>query len=203
MRIMIPLSVIIPSYNEEKNLKRLLRSLSFIEPDEVIVVDGGSQDRTTSIALREGAKVILSEKGRGYQLRKGAEASRGELLLFLHGDTFFEERIDLRRYYFKGFKAGFFELCFDYKPGFSLVILERLINLRASLFSLPYGDQGLFIEREIYFQLGGFKEMPLLEDLDFVLRLRKLYPPKALPHKIIVSSRKLISRFPLYPFFVR
>lgn len=198
----LTLSVIIPTYNEEKHLGRLLKSLAYVDPDEVIVVDGGSNDRTCNIAIEEGARVINAEKGRGSQLKKGALASCGELLLFLHADTYFTEKIDLRRLYLSGIRAGFFKLVFDVKRGLSLSILERLINLRARLFSLPYGDHGLFIERKLYFEADGFSDLPFLEDLDFVLRLRKLYPPKYLPHKIVVSSRKHLSKIPLYPFIV-
>ncbi|MCS7150683.1 MAG: TIGR04283 family arsenosugar biosynthesis glycosyltransferase [Caldimicrobium sp.] len=198
----LTLSVIIPTYNEEKRLGRLLKSLAYVDPDEVKVVDGGSNDETCKIAIKQGARVINAEKGRGSQLKKGALASCGELLLFLHADTYFTEKIDLRGLYLSGIRAGFFELVFDVKRGLSLSILERLINLRARIFSLPYGDQGLFIERKLYFEADEFSAIPFLEDLDFVLRLRKLCPPKNFPHKIVVSSRKHLSKIPLFPFIV-
>lgn len=194
------LSVIIPTLNEEKYLPLVLKSLKLISPDEVIVVDGGSKDKTYEIAKSLGARVILSEKGRGNQLKAGAEASKGDLLLFLHADTQILDKICLKTLYKKGIMAGYFRLTYKSNK-ISLKIYEKLINLRSRVFHLPYGDQGIFVERKLYERLGGFKEYPFLEDFDFIWRLRRVYPPVELPGKILVSSRKLNSKIPLYPFW--
>lgn len=195
------LSVIIPAFNEERALPLALKSLELLDPDEVLVVDGGSKDNTRKIAESFGAKVILSKKGRGLQLRKGAELAQEELLFFMHADCLILDKINLRNLYCSGLKAGFFKLIYN-DNRFSLKVLERLINLRARLLHLPYGDQGLFIEKTLYEKIGGFRDYPFLEDFDLVLRLRKVSPPKELPGSILVSSRKFNSSMPLYPFWV-
>ncbi|MFN3504987.1 MAG: TIGR04283 family arsenosugar biosynthesis glycosyltransferase [Caldimicrobium sp.] len=195
------ISVIIPTYNEEKYLPKLLKSLSLINPGEVIVVDGKSIDKTKKIASSFGAKFLLSERRRGFQLHKGALEAKGNFLLFLHADTHFNEKIDLGKAIKKGIRAGFFYLKFEENTP-SLRILERLINFRAKTFSLPYGDQGLFIERDLYFQIGGYKNLPFLEDFDFIRRLKKVYPPYCLGHTLMVSGRKFQSKLPGYPFWI-
>lgn len=196
----LTLSVIIPTFNEEIHLSLAIRSLENLTPDEVIVVDGGSKDQTQFIAKSLGARVIECEKGRGVQLKRGAEIAKGDLLFFMHADCQILDKIDLRALYQRGIKAGFLRLVYE-KKGFSLKVLEKLINLRARLFHLPYGDQGLFVERVLYEKIGGFKEYPFLEDLDFILRLRKIFPPKELPGRILVSSKKMESKLPFYPFW--
>ncbi len=197
----LTLSVIIPTLNEERYLSKALESLELIAPDEVIVVDGGSTDKTCEIAHDFGAKVILSDRGRGKQLKIGAEIAKGDLLFFMHADCQILNKICLKGIYKKGIRAGYFRLTYNTKE-FSLKLLENLINLRAKFFHLPYGDQGLFIEKELYEKIGGFKEFPFLEDFDLILRLRKIFPPVELPGKILVSSRKFRSSFPFYPFWI-
>ncbi|MFN4196527.1 MAG: TIGR04283 family arsenosugar biosynthesis glycosyltransferase [Caldimicrobium sp.] len=194
-------SVIIPTYNEEKYLPKLLKSLAFLNPDEVIVVDGKSTDNTGQIAYSFGAKFISCERGRGLQLHRGALEAKGNFLLFLHADTYLNERIDLSIITKKGIKAGFFNLKFE-ENNLSLRILARLINFRAKTLFLPYGDQGLFIDRDLYFQIGGYRNLPFLEDFDLIRRLKKVYLPRCLEHTLIVSGRKFQSKIPGYPFWI-
>jgi rSAM/selenodomain-associated transferase 2 len=142
---------------------------------EVLVVDGGSVDDTVARARRAGARVISSPRGRGPQLAAGAEAGEADWLLFLHADTrlapgwsghvavFIQAGAD-------GDRAAVFTLAFD-DSSIHARALARLANWRARRFALPYGDQGLIISRGFYDRLGGFRPLPLMEDVDLVRRI--------------------------------
>ncbi len=178
------LSVVIPTLNAERSLTRTLAAL--IRPTvrglvkDVVVTDGGSTDGTRGIAETAGAKFIEGPRGRGTQLAAGAQAARGEWLLFLHADTVlqpgWDEEVEtlLDRLEKRGEKgllyAGVFRFALD---DFSLWarLLERLVVWRCWLFGLPYGDQGLLISRANYDRLGGFRPMPIMEDVDLVRRI--------------------------------
>ncbi len=190
------LSVIIPCLNEEKRLLDCIKSAKRLNPFEVIVVDGGSTDRTVEIAEREGARVIKTSRGRGIQLQAGASAAGGEIFLFLHADSVIKEEIDLSKYIKDGYSGGFFRLKFD-DPSLSFRLIEFFANLRSRLFKLPYGDQAIFVKREVFQKTGGFRPYPFLEDIDFVLRLRKMGKVIALKTPVIVSPRRLKRGFPL------
>jgi rSAM/selenodomain-associated transferase 2 len=196
----VQVSVIIPTLNEEEFIKPCLESLSFIDPDEVIVVDGGSRDRTVEIVKSFGVKVISSQPGRGKQLSLGAKLAQGDYLLFLHADCRFTKPVDIRRAIKEGFAWGFFPI--KYEPtNLELKLLSAWINFRSKVFALPFGDQGLIVKRALYEEVGGFKDYPFLEDVDLVLRIRKKGRPKFFPVSLTVSSRKLKPRIPLYPTF--
>ncbi|MFN3479901.1 MAG: TIGR04283 family arsenosugar biosynthesis glycosyltransferase [Thermodesulfovibrionales bacterium] len=198
---MIGLSVIIPTLNEEDCIRIAIKSAKKLNPLEIIVVDGGSTDRTREIAEGEGAIVIESPRGRGTQLNRGASIAKGDILLFLHADSAIPDRVDLKNYLSSKLSGGFFRLKFD-DTSISTRLVESFANLRAGLFSLPYGDQAIFIKKEVFERLGGFKEYPFLEDLEFVIRLRRFGRLKCLPHEIIASSRRLKKGYPLSPVFV-
>lgn len=190
------LSVIIPVLNEEDKISECLRSIKKLNPFEVIVVDGGSIDRTVELAEKDGAKVIEAPKGRGIQLQEGASAARGDILLFLHADSHLKEKVDLPKYIKNGYVGGFFRLRFD-DPSLSFRLIEFFSNIRSRLFKLPYGDQAIFVKKEVFQKTGGFKPYPFLEDIDFALRLRKMGKVIALKTPVIVSPRRLKRRFPL------
>lgn len=164
-------------------------------------MDGGSADRTVEIAKQEGTVVINSSKGRGIQMNLGASIAKGDILLFLHADAIIPDRIKIEQYINNKYAGGFFRLRFD-DPSISTRLVEIFANLRARLFSLPYGDQAIFIKREVFEKIGGFKEYPFLEDLEFVMRLRRFSRLKPLPHKVSVSARRLKKGYPLSPVFV-
>jgi len=188
------ISVIIPTINEANNLPLLLSDLSIIQNEgEILIVDCGSEDKTIDIANIYGAKVYKSkERNRGLQLDIGAKNSKGEWLIFLHADTrltqdwFTKIKSILKGnknyiYYFK-FKINDKEIIYRF--------LEILVNFRSQYFKQPYGDQGLIIHRSIYFKNNGFRKIPLMEDIDFLRRLKNKKDLKQLNIPVFTSSRK-------------
>ena len=191
---MSKISIIIPTINEANNLPLLLSDLLTTYKDgEIIIVDCGSEDRTIDVANIYGAKVYRSkEKNRGLQLDIGAKNSKGEWLIFLHADTrlthdWFRKINSVFNgdknyiYYFK-FKINHKKMIFR--------VLEILVNLRSKFFKQPYGDQGLIIHKTNYFKNNGFRKIPLMEDVDFLRRLKNKKDLKQLNLPIFISSRK-------------
>jgi rSAM/selenodomain-associated transferase 2 len=178
------ISVIIPTLNAERTLAHTLAALvpAVVEGivQEAIVVDGGSSDGTRVIAEAAGTHLIDAPTGRGSQLEAGASHARGDWLLFLHADTVLEpgwaeeaqsfmERVQTGR---RSQAAAFFHFALD-DDGLMPRFVEWLVGLRCHLLALPYGDQGLLISRNLYNRLGGFRPLPLMEDVDLVRRLRR------------------------------
>jgi len=189
------ISIIIPTINEANNLPLLLSDLltTTYKLGEIIIVDCGSEDRTTDLANIYGAKVYQSkERNRGLQLDIGANNSKGDWLIFLHADTrlthdWFRKINPVLKennnyiYYFK-FKINNKKIIFR--------VLEILVNFRSKFFKLPYGDQGLIIHRTTYFKNNGFRKIPIMEDIDFLWRLSNKKDLKQLNLPIFTSSRK-------------
>lgn len=196
------ISVIIPAFNEEVTLKACLESAKGLNPLEIIVVDGGSTDGTREIAQDAGAIAVKSSKGRGIQMNKGASLAEGEILLFLHADTLMPEAgINFPAESLNGYVGGFFKLRFS-DNAISMKLVELFANVRARIFSLPYGDQAIFIRKDVFEKIDGFKEYPFLEDIDLAMRIRKIGKLKYIPLTVIVSSRRLKKGYPLSPIFV-
>ena len=172
------ISVVIPTLNAAQHLPSVFLSISRAAIDglvtEVIVSDGGSSDETCSIAEHAGAKVLTSPQGRGRQLHNGAVSARKPWLLFLHADTRLQEgwEEDASSFIKNGGKecaAAFrFRLA---DSGFRPRSIEAFAAMRCRLMRLPYGDQGLLISRALYDKIGGFGDLPLMEDVDIVRRL--------------------------------
>ena len=191
---MSKISIIIPTINEANNLPLLLSDLSIIQKEgEIIIVDCGSEDKTIDIANIYGAKVFKSkERNRGLQLDIGAKNSKGEWLIFLHADTrLTHDWFKKINSFLKGNKNSIYY--FEFKINHKKIIyrvLEILVNIRSKFFKQPYGDQGLIIHRTNYFKNNGFRKIPLMEDVDFLMRLNQKKDLKQLNFPIFISSRK-------------
>lgn len=180
------ISVVIPTLNADARLGECLNALVAPALDgvvkEVIVVDGGSADATLPMADSFGTRILTAPPGRGGQLRRGAEAAQGEWLLFLHADTVLEEGwAEEALQFIKAHpdKAAVFTLQFDAK-GLAPKLVAGGAMLRTKFMKTPYGDQGLLISKELYEDIGGYAEMPLMEDVEFIRRLMKQKGPQAL-----------------------
>ncbi|MGR3293884.1 MAG: TIGR04283 family arsenosugar biosynthesis glycosyltransferase, partial [Candidatus Scalindua sp.] len=186
-------SIIIPTINEERTISQCLETVVDIPGIEVIVVDGGSTDRTVEIVGQyRDIKVVTSVMGRSVQMNKGAGCASGEILLFLHADCVLsrEAVLNVRDVFgSSSFVGGAFKIRL-LSDKFSYRLIEMGITLRSKLFKLPYGDQGLFVKRSVFEKLGGFREMSICEDLDFVYRLKKQGKIAILDERISSSIRR-------------
>ncbi len=172
----LPISIIIPVLDEETSIPGLLDHLRRFRDAEILVVDGGSRDRTRELVRRGGLRLLTSAPGRGRQQNRGAAAATGDILLFLHSDTRLpaDGPDHVRRLLARpGVAAGAFRLAIQAK-GVSYRLIEAGANLRSRLLQLPWGDQALFMKKEIFESAGGFPDQPLLEELVLLQRLKPL-----------------------------
>lgn len=187
------ISIIIPVLNEENIIQETLLKLKDESGIEIIVVDGGSQDKTVKLVKELGIKVISSSQlGRAYQMNLGAAAATGKILLFLHADTYLPSRytnIVKQTLQKTDVIAGAFELGID-SPRKSLRLVEAIVNWRSRFFSLPYGDQAIFLKASVFQAVGGFSLLPIMEDFDFIQRLKKQGKIAIAPAKITTSDRR-------------
>jgi rSAM/selenodomain-associated transferase 2 len=164
------LSIVIPALDAAATIGACLASVA--GADEMVVVDGGSVDDTVGIVERGGARVVRSPRGRGLQLSAGATAARGDWLLFLHADTRLAPgwREAAEMHMGQSTKAACFRFRLD-SPKWQARLLEAGVAFRVRSLRLPYGDQGLLIPRRLYEEAGGYRALPLMEDVDLVRRI--------------------------------
>lgn len=185
------LSVVIPALNEAGSIESTIKKVSAGD-NEVIVADGGSDDNTVKIARATGVKVISSQRGRAIQQNAGARKAQGRVLLFLHADTLipanfghqiFETLMDHR------VKCGAFRFKSDYDHRV-MRLIEKTVHIRSTLFQMPYGDQALFLTRDVFEQLGGFPLVPIAEDLYLVRKISKIGRIALAPGFAVTSGRR-------------
>jgi rSAM/selenodomain-associated transferase 2/rSAM/selenodomain-associated transferase 1 len=169
------ISVIVPALNEAEHLPQTLLSLKDARDVETVVVDGGSTDGTPEIAKRAGCQLLCSPPSRALQMNAGAQAATGSILVFLHADTRLPERFEdhVRRALDQPrVVAGAFQFRID-GPQRALRLIEWGVNLRSRHLQMPYGDQALFLKAETFRTIGGFPELPIMDDFELVRRLRR------------------------------
>ena len=193
------ISVIIPALNEEASIARAIRSCRDAGPCEVIVVDGGSRDRTVEIASGRADAVIIAPRGRAAQMNAGAAVARGEILLFLHADTLLPgESVPavLGALQDPGVIGGAFRVRLVASPGAgryvraTLWITGRMIGARASVARAFTGDQAIFVRAETFRSVGGYPEIPLMEDVELSRRMRRSGKTVLLPLRVETSGRR-------------
>lgn len=189
----VKISIIIPVLNEALNLSRISSFLQSIQHQghEVIIVDGGSADNTLLMANEVTDKVIVSKAGRALQMNCGANIASGDVLLFLHADTFLPE--NTIQIISQVFQKKHYWGRFDMRLSSSKIIfrvIEKLINLRSCLTSIATGDQAIFVDKKLFHEIGGFAEIALMEDVEISRRLKKIAKPICIKQKVVSSSRR-------------
>jgi len=186
------ISVIIPVLNEARTVAVTLEALIRLSPHEIIVVDGGSTDRTAEICQQFGVKVMVSARGRAQQMNSGAKAASGDILLFLHADTtlpnsaFDDIRLALGDSRYVG---GRFDVELDGEH-WMLKVIGAMINYRSRLSKVSTGDQAIFVRRFVFEQIGGYPAIPLMEDVAFCRTLRRTGEIACLKSRVMTSARR-------------
>ena len=168
------ISLITPTFNEQKNVRIILENINLLKPKEVIIVDGNSTDKTRK--LLKNLIIIRTKASRGAQLKKGADHSKEEWLFFVHADTKLNiKNIREIKCFIKKkniHKVAFFHLKFNNASSFAYLI-SKWANFRSRVFNMPFGDQCLLIHRSYYKSIGGYEEIFRMEDMDIMLKIPK------------------------------
>jgi rSAM/selenodomain-associated transferase 2 len=186
------ISVIMPVLNEEKNLPGTLGALVTLRPDEIIIVDGGSTDRTSEICAEFGLETLATAPGRAEQMNHGALKATGDVLLFLHADTRLPGSAfdDIRRALTdRGCVGGRFDVELD-GTHWMLKLIGRMISLRSRLSKVATGDQAIFARRSVFAEIGGYPDMPLMEDVAFARALKRCGTVACLRSRAVTSARR-------------
>ncbi len=188
------LSIIIPTLNEASTLEGCLRRLAVLRcrGHEVIVVDGGSADHTPALVGGEADQVLQAPRGRARQMNAGARAASGDVLLFLHADTHLPAGAD--RLILDALDAservwGRFDVRLS-GAHWLFPVIAAMMNARSCLTGIATGDQGLFVKATVFSSVGGFAEVPLMEDIEISRRLKRRSRPACLSQKALTSSRR-------------
>lgn len=192
-KVLPAVSVIVPALNEASRIGTVLSALRSMNdaPLEAIVVDGGSSDGTVAEADRLADRVIHAEPGRARQMNAGAAQARGEVLWFLHADTLPAEGVctEIGRAVREGAIWGRFQTRLSGR-GVAFRIIERFIHWRALVTGIATGDQGIFVRRDAFEAVGGYPEIPLMEDVTMSRRLRRRAWPVCCRSGLTTSSRR-------------
>jgi rSAM/selenodomain-associated transferase 2 len=188
------LSIVIPALDEAANLARVLPGLVAREPAaEVLVVDGGSADDSRAAVARvPSVRWLSGPRGRARQMNAGARAARGDILLFLHADTVLPEGAGaaiVAALADAGTVGGRFDVRLDSRRPL-LALVGWLMNRRSRLTGICTGDQGIFVRRTVFEALGGYPDIPLMEDVELSRRLKRRGRLVALPLRVVTSARK-------------
>lgn len=189
-----PVSVIIPALNEEHRIATAIDSSFAAGAAEVIVADGGSSDGTIEIARAHRARVVAGEQMRSRQMNRGASEAANDHLIFLHADTRLPARAGemvvhaLQENGLGGFRVTFAE------PAPKLRLVAAMINLRTFFTRAPWGDQAQFIRRDTFLASGGFREIPIMEDYELAVRMKRTGRTIVLPEHVVTSGRRFLEK---------
>lgn len=185
------ISVIVPILNEEECLPELLGSLQSLPGIEIIISDGGSSDRSLEICGRYPVKIISGSAGRGMQLNRAAQLAAAPVLLFLHADCQLEPIVveQVLEAIKEGYHWGCATMDFDKRSPFYRG-LAFFSNLRARYWKSCYGDQAIWCRKDVFLNIGGFPDIPLMEDLAFSHHLRSEYCSRVVAGRVITSTRR-------------
>ncbi|MGH7767092.1 MAG: TIGR04283 family arsenosugar biosynthesis glycosyltransferase [Candidatus Binatia bacterium] len=186
------ISIVIPVLNEEHTVSETLESLERLAPSEIIVVDGGSVDRTRELAEAKNVRLLTAGRGRARQMNEGARMAGGDVLLFLHADT------RLPQSAFEDVGAALADVkCiggrFDVElegDHWMLHWIAAMISLRSRLSRVATGDQAIFVRRNVFEAIGGFPDIPIMEDIAFSRALKRKGRVASLRSRVVTSARR-------------
>jgi rSAM/selenodomain-associated transferase 2 len=187
----VKLSIIVPAWNEAQGIAATLQALAPLRArgHEVIVVDGGSGDRTPQIATQLADRVLETPRGRARQMNAGASVALGDAFLFLHADTRLPPHADRRIEQALALRSwGRFDVRIE--GGALLAIVAFCMNWRSRLSGIATGDQAIFVRRQAFESIGGFPDLPLMEDVEASARLKRISPPACLRERAVTSGRR-------------
>ncbi|MDQ7005593.1 MAG: TIGR04283 family arsenosugar biosynthesis glycosyltransferase [Ghiorsea sp.] len=186
------LAIVIPVFNEGSILSCALTSLQMLAGvDDIIFVDGGSTDNTVSLIQDAGFVCLQTEAGRAKQMNAGTQYTTSDIILYLHVDTsiYSSHILNIKKSCHQGFLSGRFDVSLS-GCGAIYQIISFFINLRSCLTKVSTGDQGIFVTRKAFDDVGGYPNIPLMEDVALSKALRKLGKAACLRDKLVTSSRR-------------